>query len=100
MLQCQKEEKLNDMPYIVPQAVMRQAAKDKYREPHWGAEAIIDNLKHQIISVKIPGIKSVVSKCKISLQNNPQPYKRPPLGTTKRGNSPGVHRQIDFSELP
>lgn len=48
----------------------------------------------------MPGIKGVVSKCKICLQNNPQPYKRPPLRTTKRGNSPGVYRQIDFSELP
>lgn len=78
MLYCQKKEKWNDIPHIVPQAVMRQVAKDKHRETHWGAEAIRNNLKHQVISVEIPGIKSVASKCKICLQHNPQPYKRPP----------------------
>lgn len=35
---------------------MRQGAKDKHRETHWGAEAIRDNLKHQVISVKKTGI--------------------------------------------
>lgn len=79
---------------------MRQVAKDKHRETHWGAEVIRDNVKHQVISVKTLGIESVVSKCKICLQQNPQPYRRHPWGTTKRGNCPGVYRQTDFSELP
>lgn len=56
MLHCQKKEKWNDIPHIVLQAVMRQVAKDKHRETHWGAEVIRDNLKHQVISVKTLGI--------------------------------------------
>lgn len=76
-----------------------EIAKDKHRETCWGAEAIRDNLKRQVISVKIPLIKSVVSKHKICLQKNPHPDKICPLGTAKSGNCPGVYRQIDFSEL-
>lgn len=42
-----------------------EIAKDKHRETRWGAEATRENLKHQGTSVKMPQIKSVVSKCKI-----------------------------------
>ncbi|NXT80705.1 POL2 protein, partial [Zapornia atra] len=86
---------------IVPQAVMKQVAEDKHCATHWGAEAIMASLRSQVLSVKMLGIiKSVASKCKICLQNNPHSYKRPPLGTTERGNCPGDYWQIDFSELP
>lgn len=86
---------------IVPQAVMRQIAEDKHKETHYGAEAITDSLKPQVVSVRMTGIiKSIVGKCKICLQNDPQSYKRPSPGTTKRGNCPGDYWQIDFSELP
>lgn len=95
-----KEREKECHPIIVPQAVIRQVAKEKHREIYWAAEAIRDDLKHQVNSVEIPEIKSVVIKCKKCLQNTPLPCERPPLRTTKTGNCTGIYRQIGFSELP
>lgn len=43
MLYCQKKEKWNYIPYIVPQEEKIQITKVKHRETHWGAETIRDN---------------------------------------------------------
>ncbi|NXL47824.1 TF26 protein, partial [Podilymbus podiceps] len=73
----------------------------KNKQTNWGVEMMISSLKTSVACVGMTGIiKSVVAKCPICLKNNPLKQKRPPLGVTKQGNSPGDYWQVDFSELP
>ena len=68
---------------------------------HWGIEAMINDSKGQILTVRMTRIiKSIVKKCEICLKNNPQNFRWPPTGVIRKGNSPDHYRQIDFSELP
>ena len=85
---------------ITPQ-VMTELAKAKHEQTHWGVDAMVSSLKTSLVCVGMTGIvKSIVVKCPICLKNNPLNQKKPLLGVTKQGNSPGDYWQIDFSELP
>lgn len=72
---------------IVSQVIMKQITVKEHNETHWGGEAVMENLKTQVLSITMVGIiKSIEGKCWICLQNHPQMLKRSPLGTIKKGN--------------
>lgn len=86
---------------IVSQVIMKQIKEKEHNETHWGGEAMMENLKTQVLTIRMVGIiKSIVGKYWICLQNNPKMLKRPPLGTIKKGNSVGDYWQFDFSKSP
>ncbi|XP_010179273.1 PREDICTED: uncharacterized protein LOC104537943, partial [Mesitornis unicolor] len=86
---------------VVPLLIMREILQVKHHECHWGAEALVQLLKRNVISVKMLEMaKSVSAKCEICLKNNPVVRKKVQLGRTKTGVESGDYWQTDFTELP
>ena len=68
---------------------------------HWGGDALHKSLNQKLIGRNLyTVIKQVTQQCEMCLRNNPNKANKIKLGNISRGNVPGQHWQIDFSELP
>ncbi|XP_055648709.1 protein NYNRIN-like, partial [Falco peregrinus] len=86
---------------VIPSYMVWSVVREEHRKRHWGAEALYKDLTKNIIARNLyTTIRQVTQQCDLCLQTNPKITKGPKLGKIGRGNVPGQHWQIDFSELP
>ncbi|XP_027593940.2 uncharacterized protein LOC113996813 [Pipra filicauda] len=86
---------------VVPERVLWKVVQAEHNKTHWGADALHKYLRRQIIGRNLyTTIIQVTKQCKTCLQNNPHTTNKIEIGTIGKGNLPGQHWQIDFSELP
>ncbi|KAK4806797.1 hypothetical protein QYF61_005593, partial [Mycteria americana] len=75
--------------------------KEQHNKTHWGADSLYKFLNQKLIGRNLyTTVRQVTQQCEIRLKNNPNTGNRAQLGSIGRGNVPGDHWQIDFSELP
>ncbi|KAK4825729.1 hypothetical protein QYF61_002168, partial [Mycteria americana] len=94
---------------LIPDNRSRSLGDQEYVEYSRADKELIEEMGGQVPSkgwahlsdgrIIIPA-KQVTQQCEICLKNNPNTGNRAQLGSIGRGNVPGDHWQIDFSELP
>uniref|UniRef100_A0A6G1RLJ7 Integrase catalytic domain-containing protein n=1 Tax=Hypotaenidia okinawae TaxID=2861861 RepID=A0A6G1RLJ7_9GRUI len=74
--------------------------QEEHRKRHWGAEALYKDLIKNIIARNLyTMVKQVTQQCDLCLQTNPKIVKGLKLGKIGKGNGPGQHWQVDFTEF-
>lgn len=104
-LQAQKNEKgwyVTAVGQVVlPTKVMKTVLEIEHNKCHWGADALVQFLKHEVISNQMLTMaKRINATCPVCIKNNPVTRRQIQLGKLQVGPQPGDYWQIDFSELP
>ncbi|KAK4810474.1 LOW QUALITY PROTEIN: hypothetical protein QYF61_004254 [Mycteria americana] len=92
---------LSDGRIIIPAKQVWGVVKEEHDKTHWGADSLYTFLNQKLIGRNLyTTVRQVTQQCEICLKNDPNTGNRAQLGSIGRGNVPGDHWQIDFSELP
>lgn len=86
---------------ILPTKIMKMILEIEHNKCHWGAEALVQFLKQEIISNQMLTMaKKINAMCPVCIKNNPVTRRQVQRGKLQIGPQPGDYWQIDFSELP
>ncbi|KAK4810533.1 hypothetical protein QYF61_004496 [Mycteria americana] len=92
---------LSDGRIIIPAKQVWGVVKEEHDKTHWGADSLYKFFNQKLIGRNLyTTVRQVTQQCEICLKNNPITGNQAQLGSIGRGNVPGDHWQIDFSELP
>ncbi|KAK4806917.1 hypothetical protein QYF61_012638 [Mycteria americana] len=92
---------LSDGRIIIPAKQVWGVVKEEHNKTHWGADSMYKFLNQKLIGRNsYTTVQQVTQQCEICLKNDPNTGNWAQLGSIGRGNVPGDHWQIDFSELP
>lgn len=93
--------RLEDGRIVVPSAMIWSLVMTEHKKTHWGADTLYKELIKSLVGRNLYTIiKQVTQQCEICQRNNSNTNNRVKIGTIGKGNYPGQHWQIDFSELP
>ncbi|XP_032063100.1 uncharacterized protein LOC116501622, partial [Aythya fuligula] len=92
---------LEDNRVVMPSNLVWPMVLGEHNKTHWGADALYKLLNRVLVARNLyTTIRQVTQQCDTCMRHNPNTGNRVTFGVIDRGNYPGQHWQIDFSELP
>ncbi|XP_032043930.1 uncharacterized protein LOC116489592, partial [Aythya fuligula] len=92
---------LEDNRVVMPSDLVWPMVLGEHNKTHWGADALYKLLNRVLVARNLyTTIRQVTQQCDTCMRHNPNTGNRVTFGVIDRGNYPGQHWQIDFSELP
>lgn len=92
---------LKDNRVVMPSNLVWPMVLGEHNKTHWGADALYKLLNRVLVARNLyTTIRQVTQQCDTCMRHNPNTGNRVNFGVIDKGNYPGQHWQIDFSELP
>nr|XP_038025352.1 uncharacterized protein LOC119714290 [Anas platyrhynchos] len=92
---------LKDNRVVMPSNLVWPMVLGEHNKTHWGADALYKLLNRVLVARNLyTTIRQVTQQCDTCMRHNPNTGNRVTFGVIDKGNYPGQHWQIDFSELP